>query len=56
MMEVTTVWTIVNCDPTPRVKSMTKNKMDQNGEIGSLATASGYAMKANPAPVQVVDK
>lgn len=35
---------------------MTKNNIDQNGEIGSLATASGYAMKAKPAPEERVKK
>jgi hypothetical protein len=30
--------------------SMKKNRADQNGEAGRLATAEGYTTKASPAP------
>lgn len=36
--------------PIPNVIIITKNKIDHNGEIGSLVTTSGYTMKAKPAP------
>ena len=38
------------CESNPRKRSMTKNRMAQKGAIGNLATASGYAMNANPGP------
>ena len=45
-----TVSVVENCVPNPRHNNMKKNKIDQRGEIGILETASGYAMKARPAP------
>ena len=36
----------------PRVIIITKKRMDQSGDTGSLVTTSGYTMKANPAPVK----
>ena len=44
---------MVNCDPRPRVSNITKNNTDHKGDIGSLATASGYATNARPAPAMV---
>lgn len=34
------------------MSNIKKNKNAHNGETGSLATASGYATKAKPAPKQ----
>ena len=47
---MTTVSTVENWVPKPRDKSIMKKRIDQRGEIGILETASGYAMKASPAP------
>lgn len=42
---------MVNWEPSPNVSNITKKRMDHSGESGKRATASGYATKANPAPV-----
>lgn len=39
-----------NWESKPRVISITKNRIDHRGDMGSLERASGYAMKANPKP------
>ena len=44
------VSTIANWESNPNVKSIAKNKKDQNGAPGSLVTRSGYATKASPPP------
>lgn len=39
-----------NWVPSPKAKSMVKNKMAQILEPGNRETASGYTMKAKPGP------
>ena len=48
---VTTVSIKVNWVPRPRVRSIEKNRHDQTGDKGNLATASGYTTNAKPAPI-----
>lgn len=38
--------------PSPKVISIAKKSTDHNCERGSFVTTSGYATKANPAPVK----
>lgn len=50
---VTTVSKIVNCESSPKVKSIKKKRTAHKGDTGNLLIASGYAMKARPKPVWI---
>jgi len=49
---VTIVSTMANWLSTPSVKSITKNKIDQNGAAGIIAIPSGNATNARPGPAK----
>ena len=42
------IYSIQGC--LPSVNNMAKKRIAHNGEMGSLVTRSGYAMKARPVP------
>lgn len=49
-MDVTTPSRVPNCESMPKVKSIKKNKTDQNGAPGNWLIASVKIMKARPVP------
>ena len=48
--KVTNASTDINCEPDETIKSIRKNKKDQNEDKGNRLKAVGYAMKAKPGP------
>ena len=48
-----TVSVVENCVPKPRKRSIRKKRQLHSGDSGIFNTASGYAMKARPGPVEM---
>lgn len=55
MMAVTKPSMVQNCESKPISRIMKKNKQAHSGDPGNCKTAEGYAKKARPGPVHVME-